>query len=191
MAMPEYGRSIHDMVQLAINITDRESRNQCANTIIDIMANMLSQDNDQPDFYQKLWDHLAYISNYRLDVDYPYPITRLDADSTKPSPLHYPMQRIRQRQYGHLLEEAIMQMSKMPEGEERSQLLVLVANQMKQALFDWNVDAMDDEKIAMDISRYTKGAICPTVEELHLQPIQQRQSRGHQSAGKGKKKKRN
>lgn len=191
MAMPEYGRSIHEMVQTAIHIEDRDTRNLCANTIIDIMANMLSADSEQPDFYKKLWDHLAYMSDYNLDVDYPFEITRLDAESKRPEPLPYPMQSIRHRHYGHLLEEAIRSLGDMPDGEERSQLLVLVANQMKQSLYDWNVDAMDDEKIAQDIARYTQGRLQPTIEEMQLQPIQHQQMPSRNLAGKGKKRKRN
>ena len=35
----------------------------------------------------------------------------------------------------------------MPEGEERTQLALLIANQMKKLMVQSNIDGVDDEKI--------------------------------------------
>lgn len=40
MPLPEYGRSIQNMVDHALTIEDRAERQRCANTIINIMGNM-------------------------------------------------------------------------------------------------------------------------------------------------------
>ena len=40
MPLPEYGRSIQNMVDHALTIEDRSERQRCANTIINIMGNM-------------------------------------------------------------------------------------------------------------------------------------------------------
>ena len=40
MPLPEYGRSIQNMVDYALTIQDRAERQRCANTIINIMGNM-------------------------------------------------------------------------------------------------------------------------------------------------------
>lgn len=184
--MPEYGRSVQDMVAYALTIEDKVERQQCAQTIVDVMANMQPSLREQPDYRQKLWDHLAYMSNYELDVDYPYPVTRLDGDSTKPEPLSYPKKQIRYRHYGYLLEQFLAHMATMPEGEERDVLLQYVANQMKQSLFDWNRDAMDAEKIASDIARYTDGRIQLDIDNFTFDNVIQGSQQG---SGKKKKKK--
>ncbi|MBQ4524797.1 MAG: DUF4290 domain-containing protein, partial [Bacteroidaceae bacterium] len=54
LPMPEYGRSVQNMVNHALTITDREERQRCANTIIKIMGNMYPLLRDLPDFKQKL-----------------------------------------------------------------------------------------------------------------------------------------
>ena len=72
MPLPEYGRSIQNMVDHALTIEDRAERQRCANTIINIMGNMFPHLRDVPDFKHKLWDHLAIMANFQLDIDYPY-----------------------------------------------------------------------------------------------------------------------
>ena len=59
MQLPEYGRSVQNMVDHALTIEDREERQRCANTIISIMGGMFPHLRDVPDFRRKLWDHLA------------------------------------------------------------------------------------------------------------------------------------
>ena len=50
MPLPEYGRSIQNMVDYALTIQDRAERQRCANTIINIMGNMFPHLRDVPDF---------------------------------------------------------------------------------------------------------------------------------------------
>ena len=107
MPLPEYGRSIQNMVDHALTIEDRAERQRCANTIINIMGNMFPHLRDVPDFKHKLWDHLAIMANFQLDIDYPYEIIRKDNLNTKPESIPYPSTKIRYRHYGRTLEVLI------------------------------------------------------------------------------------
>ena len=187
LQMPEYGRGIQQMIEYAVMIEDRAERQRCAESIFSVMMDMQPQLREQPDYKHRIWDHIAYISNYRLDIDYPFEITRLGNEAQKPEPMKYPMKEIRQRQYGHLIEEALKLLAEMPEGEARDELLAQVANQMKQSLFIWNRDAMDEEKVESDIAHYTSGKVKLDLENFHFAPVQTlpRQDGG----GKKKKKK--
>ena len=187
LQMPEYGRGIQQMIEYAVTIEDRAERQRCAESIFSVMMDMQPQLREQPDYKHRIWDHIAYISNYRLDIDYPCEITRLGNEAQKPEPMKYPMKEIRQRQYGHLIEEALKLLAEMPEGEARDELLAQVANQMKQSLFIWNRDAMDEEKVESDIAHYTGGKVKLDLENFHFAPVQTlpRQDGG----GKKKKKK--
>ena len=187
LQMPEYGRGIQQMIEYAVMIEDRAERQRCAESIFSVMMDMQPQLREQPDYKHRIWDHIAYISNYRLDIDYPFEITRLGNEAQKPEPMKYPMKEIRQRQYGHLIEEAPKLLAEMPEGEARDELLAQVANQMKQSLFIWNRDAMDEEKVESDIAHYTDGKVKLDLENFHFAPVQTlpRQDGG----GKKKKKK--
>ena len=186
LVMPEYGRAVQQMIMHAVSLPDRGKRQECASTIVDIMANMYPSLRELPNYREHLWNHIAYISGYALDIDYPYPLTRLDGEAMRPAPLHYPMKRIRNRYYGNLVEQQLAHLAEMPEGEEREAFLNLVANQMKQTLFDWNRDAMDDEKIATDIQRYTDGKVRLDLSTFRFDAVMQ----GKQQTNGSKKKKR-
>ena len=94
MPLPEYGRSVQNMIDYAVTIKDRSERQRCANTIITIMGNMFTHLRDVPDFKHKLWDHLAIMSDFKLDIDYPYEIVRKESLSSKPERLTYNLNRI-------------------------------------------------------------------------------------------------
>lgn len=170
--MPEYGRGVQDMIDYATSLPEKSERQRCAETIFGIMLNMQPQLRELPDYKHRIWDHIAYISGYRLDIDYPCEITRLGNEAEKPMPLKYPMKDISQRQYGYLIEESLRQLAEMPEGEERDAMLALTANQMKQSLFIWNRDAMDEEKVAADVEQYTHGKVRLDLANFHFAPVQ-------------------
>ena len=79
LPLPEYGRSVQNMVDHALTIEDREERQRCANTIVNIMGGMFPQLRDMEDFRHKLWDHLAIMSDFKLDIDYPVEIVKKES----------------------------------------------------------------------------------------------------------------
>lgn len=174
LPMPEYGRGIQNMVDHALTIEDRAERQRCANTIVNIMGSMFPHLRDIPDFKHKLWDHLAVMADYKLDIDYPYEITPAAAVHSRPKPLAYPMKRIRYRHYGYMLETLLKKLKDMPEGEERDALTSMVANQMKRCLYNWNKDAMDEEKVAADLSEYTEGKVQLDLDHFRFASLQTR-----------------
>ena len=142
MPLPEYGRSIQNMVDHALTIEDRSERQRCANTIINIMGNMFPHLRDVPDFKHKLWDHLAIMSDFKLDIDYPYEIIRKDNLKTKPETVPYPSTKIRYRHYGRTLEVLIKKAIDFPEGDEKQNLVALICNHMKKDYMSWNKDTI-------------------------------------------------
>ena len=137
----------------------------------------------EPDFQQKLWNQLAAMSAYRLDIDYPCEIRKPD-DSERPAPLKYPMQRIRYRHYGHLLEASMRKLQQLTDEDERQALCGQLANAMKQDLYDFNRGALDERKIRADIENYTDGSVA-LADNFNFQPIT-----GGRVAEKTRKKKR-
>lgn len=159
LILPEYGRCIQQMVDHAKSLDDREERLRCATTIISLMANMHEQHGDPEDFRQKLWNHLATMANYELDIDYPVDIERHDNDNDKRERVPYPQKIIKKRHYGFIVETLAKKMTELEDIEERNALAGLVANQMKRCLAKWNRDAMDEEKIVEDIATYTENIV--------------------------------
>ena len=159
LPLPEYGRSIQNMVDHALTITDRAERQRCANTIIAIMGNMNTQLRDIPDFKHKLWDHLAIMSNFKLDIDYPYDIIKKDNLTSKPAKVPYPKNKITYMHYGYNLQEMIKIVATMPEGAERKILINQLSNMMKKDYLAWAKDIADENKIIKDIFTLSNGAL--------------------------------
>lgn len=157
--MSEYGRCVQQMVEHCKTIKDRDERLNCAYTIIAVMDKMLEEDEDIDDKNLKLWNHLASIANYELDIDYPVKIERHDEDDNKRQSIPYPKKNIKRRNYGYVIESFTDAIKNMENENERMELAGLVANQMKRDLGNWNVDAMSDDKVADDMAYYTEGKV--------------------------------
>lgn len=159
MRMPEYGRNIHQMVEHCVLIKDRAERQMCAESIVTTMEKMNPEVRQQADYQQKLWEHLAIMSNFELDVDYPYPITNAEEMSRRPDRLTYTSHRIPVRHYGNLVFQTLDHLKTMEPGAEREELTRLVANQMKRDLVTYGSSAPDNERIISDIAHFTDGVI--------------------------------
>lgn len=159
LVLPEYGREVQSMVDYAVALPTKAERQSCANAIIAIMRRMFSQSADAEGFERKLWDHLAMMSNFKLDIDYPFDVTEAKTILSKPEPMAYPMSRIPVRHYGKMMFELFEKLKTMPEGPDRDALVRMVANQMKRDLMVWGHGSSDDEKVASDLAYFTDGKV--------------------------------
>ena len=119
MALPEYGRNVQKMVDHIKTIEDREERSRAARTIIQIMGNINPQIRDVGDFRHKLWDHLAIIADFDLDIDSPYPAPEISKLKEKPKQVPYKQGDIRYLHYGRIIELMIDAASEIEDGDEK------------------------------------------------------------------------
>lgn len=159
LVLPEYGREIQNMVDHAMSIENKQKRQQCAETIVSIMARMFPQSHENDGYQQKLWDHLAIMSNFKLDVDYPFDVSQAAKIYSKVEPMKYPMTRIPVRHYGYMMSEVFEKLKAMEPGEERDELIRVTANQMKRDLVQWGHGSSDDERVAFDLEHFTDGKV--------------------------------
>ena len=184
----EYGREIQQMVDYCVSIPDREERQVCAEAIIDTLRKMNPSDQNINDRMQTLWDHLALMSDFKLDIDYPVEITTAEQMASKPEPVAYPNTRIPVRHYGRALFELFETLKTMEPGEERDTLVRMTANQMKRCLLLWGHGNGDDEKVADDLARFTDGIIQLDLDSFRFDRIDV-QSIAQQAKQKKQKKK--
>jgi len=198
MALPEYGRNIQKMVDHIKTIKDREVRNRAAATVIHIMGNLNPQLRDQGDFRHKLWDHLAIIADFDLDIDAPYTPPERSKLTEKPNRVSYPEGNIRFLHYGKIIELLIEAAVKMDDGEEKDYLISLIAYQMKKAYLTWNRGQVTDELIFSDLKflsggklKIPEGMKIPEVKDLATQQKKKQPQKQHgkqQNKHSGKKK---
>ena len=159
LIMPEYGRNIQQMVEHALTIQDKEKRTRCAHTIVASMGNLFTYLRDVDDFKHKLWDHLAIMSDFKLDIDYPHDICKKENLQIPPERIPYEKSKIKYMHYGRSVQQMIEKIAEMPDSEEKNQAIVLVANQMKKCFVTWCKDTVDDNKIFKDLQEMSNGRI--------------------------------
>ncbi len=187
LVMPEYGREIQKMVDLAVSLPTKEERNRCAHSIIQQMESKNPALCTTPDYEQTLWDHLFLMSRKQLDIDWPYDVNEAEKILSKPQPMKHPVsnEQAQLRHYGRLLTQVFEKLKTMPEGPEREELVRQTANQMKRNLMAWGHGSIEDEKVADDLARYTDGKI-----QLDLQVFRfERMTITDSDNGGGKRKK--
>ena len=195
LAIPEYGRNIHRMIDYAKSVADKEERNKVAAAIISVMGQLFPYLRDIEDYNHKLWDHLHIMANHELDVDSPYPAPNQDTLKEKPNPVAYPQKDMKFGHYGKILEDLIAKASAFDEGDEKQTLALIIGNLMKKHYLTWNRSSVEDSLIKNQLKQMSGGKISlsqeveliPTAEILKgIKP----QHHNKNKKGGGKKKKR-
>jgi hypothetical protein len=166
MPLPEYGRNVQNMVNHVLTIENREERIRAAQTVIDVMGNLNPHLRDIADFKHKLWDHIAIMADFKLDIDYPYNPPSPSLLTDKPNVVAYNQHRIRYKHYGHTMNQMIKEATGFEEGDKKEVLVELLANHMKKSYLMWNKDAVSDEKILEDLYELSQGQISKEGLEL-------------------------
>ena len=191
LILPEYGRSIQNMVDYALTIEDRAERQRCAETIVRIMRNMFPELQDMPDYEQTLWDHLAIMADFKLDIDYPFEVIRPENVHRRPDSIPYAFGDIRYRHYGRYIPDMIDEACYLPDSPMRDELLRLIAIQMKKEHLLWNKEGLEDSKILNDITELSKGKLCidENIAQLSNYKLPAGNPQASQSGSKKKRKK--
>lgn len=166
--MPEYGRAVQQMVEHCKSLPDKSERMRCAKSIVKTMESIAEQTADKADFQKKLWNHIACIANYELDIDYPVEIERVNDEAARPAKIPYPQKRIRKRNYGAIVEAFANHLSEMEADPKQKELSVLIANHMKRDLSNWSLDSLSDERVVDDLAEYTHGKVELDLDKVKL-----------------------
>lgn len=193
MRLPEYGRNLQKMVDYTVQIEDREERNRAARQIIEIMGNMYPYLRDISDFKHKLWDHIALMSDFKLNIDYPYEPPKAETFTEKPGKVPYDHTPIRYRHYGKIMQRLVAKATEIEDDkEEKNVLITLLGNHMKKSYLQWNKDAVSDDKIFLDLEEIAKHKL-KVSESIQLKetrdilkPTQKKKTKGGQQGRKHK-----
>jgi hypothetical protein len=166
LIIPEYGRNVQKMVDHLLTIENREERNEQAQNLVDIIGNLNPQIRNVPDFKHKLWDHLYIMSDFKLEVDGPYPKPDPETFQAKPNEMPYPASSATYRHYGNITRKMVEYTAKLEAGEEKEALKTALANHMKKTYLLWNRDHVEDSVILKDMNRLAKGEL--KLEEISL-----------------------
>lgn len=147
------------MVDQAIATEDKEERNKMAKGIIAVMGNLNPHLRDVPDFQPMLWDQLFIMSDFKLDVDSPYPIPSREELLERPEPLSYPQNHPKYRFYGNNIKRMIDVANSWEDGDKKDGLIITIANHMKKCFLNWNKDTVEDDVIFGHLYELSEGKI--------------------------------
>ena len=180
LTMREYGRHIQRMVEYVLTIEDRQKRQQQAQVVIELMGTLNPHLKNVEDFRHLLWDHLFFVSDFKLDVDCPYPIPTKETYKQKPDPLPYPKRKPRYSHLGKNLEIIIDKALKEENPEKRVGFANSIAYYMKLSYSNWHKELVHDDGIRAELNIITNGQLefdsTPFVK--HFRPNEGRENRG-------------
>lgn len=162
LALPEYGRLVHDMIKICGSIEDRDQRNAFAATIVETMKAMTQEKGKFPDD-RKYWDHLFLISGSTLDIDSPFGRPAEADMHPTPNKIPYTSSDFGRRHYGNVLQRMVRSVAAMPNSTEKDIYVEILANHIKKLLVINNDEGANDRQVFSDLSAISGGSI--NVEE--------------------------
>lgn len=159
LIIPEYGRHLQKLIMQAVEIEDRDERNKAAKYIIQVMGSLNPHLRDVPDFQHKLWDQIFIMSDFKLEVDSPYPIPTEEVLQLRPEVLPYPQRFPKYRYYGNNIQFMINAALEWEDGEMKSALAKAIANHMKKMYLSWNKDTVTDAVIFQHLYELSDGKL--------------------------------
>lgn len=168
LIMPEYGRNVQKMVAHALTIEDREKRNRCVNTILETMSNLFPYLKQEEAYRHKIYDHLAIMSDFKLDIDWPYEQPSPEEIRLSPEKVAYP-EKARLAHYGHLVELMIENAVNEKDPATKENKINTIANVMKRNLLVFNRDQeVDNKRIKTDIQILSNGQLSTDFPNFYL-----------------------
>src|SRR5215216_4655052 len=190
LVMREYGRHIQKMIEYLLSLEDPEIRQRNAYAVIELMGFLNPHLKNVEDFRHKLWDHLFLISDFKLDVESPYPIPTREKLKSKPEPLPYPKRYPKFSHLGKNLELIINKALNEPNEEKRLGFANAIAYYMKLAYSNWHKDMVHDDAIQSELTNITEGQLeftnTPYVKAFRPQQEREGRDRGGYGKQRGK-----
>lgn len=161
LVISEYGRYVQDLINWCKTIEDPQARQLAAENVVEIMRIVNPQKNANEDTTDKLWQHFFRIADYEIDVK-----SQLGETPERPNPkeivrdLHYPVQEVKYRHYGHNVQLMVKKAQTMEPGPKRDELVNIIGSYMKMAYKTWNREHfVSDEVIKGDLEALSDNTL--------------------------------
>lgn len=159
LTIREYGRHIQKMAEYVMTIEDKEKRQKNANALVELMGFLNPHLKNVEDFRHKLWDHLFLITDFKLEVESPYPIPTRETLRPKPDPIPYPKRYPKYNHLGKNIEIIIDKALSEEDPEKRQGFANSIAYYMKLTYSNWHKELVHDDNIQTELSAITQGEL--------------------------------
>jgi hypothetical protein len=187
LTMPEYGRHVQTMINHAVSLADKKKQQECVDSIIVYMGQMNPHLRDVKEFTHKLWDHLHIMSDFKLNVESPYPKPEIDKLEKKPELMKYPGNKIKFSYYGSTIPNMIEKALTL-KGDEQEIMTGMIANQMKKSYILFNESSVDNNTIRLHLKQLSKGKLVLNTDFEFIRSASVRRGGSNTKGNNGKKK---
>jgi Domain of unknown function (DUF4290) len=164
--MKEYGTNVQKLVNHIMTVQDRNTRTKYAYLLVELMRQVHPNMRDSQDYTNKLWDDLYIMSNFKLDVESPFPPPSPDAVGKKPKSVPYNTHFLKHRYYGRNVELLISRAMTETDENEKRILVAHIARLMKTFYQNWNREVVDDVVIWGHIMELSRGDLGEIVQSI-------------------------
>jgi hypothetical protein len=189
--LKEYGRNVQKLVDYIQNIQDDEKRKEYSHTLVELMKLINPALKDGNEFSQKLWDDLFIISDFKLEVDSPYPKPVIDVLSRKPAKLDYNTHKLKYKHYGRNIELLVSQATEIEDPKERKDAVIYLGRLMRSFYGVWNKEVVDESVIVQHITELSDGKLSIDLNEVKennlFEPTYKERPRRSGGGGNGKR----
>jgi hypothetical protein len=162
--LKEYGKNIQRLAHHVSEMEDKAKRTESAYTLVELIKQLNPQMKLESD--QKLWDDIHIMSDFKLDVDGPFPKPEKELLGKKPEPVGYPAGEVKFKHYGRNIEKLIEKAIEISDDEEQEAAIVYIGQLMRSFHSTWNRDNFDDGIILDDIKTLSKGKLHIDLEKV-------------------------
>ncbi|GJM28870.1 MAG: hypothetical protein DHS20C17_15050 [Cyclobacteriaceae bacterium] len=166
LILKEYGRNIQKLVSYIREIKEDEKRKEYSHTLVELMKLINPALKDGNEFSQKLWDDLFIISDFKLEVDSPFPKPTPEVLAKKPETLGYNNHRLKYKHYGRNIELLVKQATEIQDPQERKDAIIYLGRLMRSFYGVWNKEVVDESVIVDHIGELSDGALSIDLDEV-------------------------
>ncbi len=164
--MKEYGTNVQKLVAHILSVQDRNTRTKYAYLMVELMRQVHPNMRDSQDYSNKLCDDLYILSDFKLDVDSPFPPPSPESVGKLPKTVPYNTHQLKYRYYGRNVELLITRAIAEQDDNEKRILVAHIARLMKTFYQNWNREVVDDEVIWGHIIEMSEGLLRTIVQAI-------------------------
>jgi len=171
LLLREYGINVQNIVKYILNLPEKADRTRASTLLVSLMAKLNPSLREMQDSSQKLWNHLYVMSDGKLDVDSPYPLSAMEYLNEKPQRMDLPANPPSYKHYGKNVEHLIQKAIELQDPQEKEAAIISLGKLMKTLYKTYNRDNITDEIIVNNLRELSKGKLTidlATVEANNL-----------------------
>ena len=165
MRLRQFGRNVQNLAAFVSNMETKEDRTKYAEALVEMMKQIVPSAKANLETNQLLWDDLHILTDFKLDIDSPFPMPEKKMIDRKPDKVSYSSGISKFRHYGSNVVFMIEEVKKIEDAELKEAAVFHLARLMKSFHNTWNKETPDNTLIAKNIEILSGGELKLNLEK--------------------------